>query len=97
MAEEAIDRAIKEYGLKPRNVCVTTDVYLIGARDWTPTMFIKLIQNYGIQREVAQHLASTYGDRAFEVARMATPTGKRYCCHQVLLLLLLLRIPRGQL
>ncbi|ELR22155.1 Glycerol phosphate dehydrogenase 2, mitochondrial, putative [Acanthamoeba castellanii str. Neff] len=77
MAEEAVDKAIAEYGLKPRNICVTTDVYLLGARDWTPTMFIKLIQNYGIQREVAQHLASTYGDRAFEVAKVATPTGKR--------------------
>jgi glycerol-3-phosphate dehydrogenase len=52
MAEEAIDKAIGEYGLKPRNICVTTDVYLLGAKDWTPTMFIKLIQNYGIQREV---------------------------------------------
>lgn len=78
MAEEAVDKAIAEYGLEPRNICVTTDVYLLGARDWTPTMFIKLIQNYGIQREVAQHLASTYGDRAFDVAKVATPTGKRW-------------------
>ena len=52
MAEEAVDKAIAEYGLEPRNICVTTDVYLLGAREWTPTMFIKLIQNYGIQREV---------------------------------------------
>lgn len=52
MAQEVVDRAITEYGLTPRNECVTTDVSLIGAKDWTPTMFIKLIQNYGIQRDV---------------------------------------------
>lgn len=54
MAEEAVDRAINEFKLTPRNDCVTTNVYLIGAKDWTPTMFIKLIQNYGIQREVRE-------------------------------------------
>lgn len=52
MAEEVVDRAITEYNLKPKNDCVTTQVCLMGAKDWTPTMFIKLIQNYGIQREV---------------------------------------------
>ena len=28
--------------------------------------------------QVAQHLASTYGDKAFKVAKMATLTGKRW-------------------
>lgn len=27
---------------------------------------------------MAQHLASTYGDKAFEVAKMASVTGKRW-------------------
>jgi len=78
MAEEAVARAIDEFGLKPHNDCITTQVQLIGAKDWTPTMFIKLIQNYGVEREAAQHLANTYGDRSFEVAKLATPTGKRW-------------------
>jgi len=51
MAEEAVARAIDEFGLKPHNDCITTQVQLIGAKDWTPTMFIKLIQNYGVERE----------------------------------------------
>ena len=28
--------------------------------------------------QVAQHLASTYGDKAYKVAKMATLTGKRW-------------------
>ena len=41
-------------------------------------MFIKIIQHFGIETEVAQHLADSYGDRAWAVASMASETGKRW-------------------
>ena len=41
-------------------------------------MFIRLVQDYGIEPEVANHLANSYGDRAFAVAKLAEFTGKRW-------------------
>lgn len=49
-----------------------------GAHGWSPTMYIRLVQDFGLEREVAQHLASSYGDRAFSVVKMAMPTFKRW-------------------
>lgn len=41
-------------------------------------MFIRLVQDYGLEPEVANHLANSYGDRAFAVAKLAELTGKRW-------------------
>lgn len=41
-------------------------------------MYIRLVQDFGLECEVAQHLAKSYGDRAFAVAKMAALTGKRW-------------------
>ncbi|GAB1600952.1 glycerol-3-phosphate dehydrogenase, mitochondrial-like isoform X2 [Argonauta hians] len=79
MAEETIDKAIKVCGLKPKvPTCQTKGLLLDGAHDWSPTLFIRLVQDFGLENEVAQHLAGTYGDRAFKVAKMAGMTGKRW-------------------
>jgi glycerol-3-phosphate dehydrogenase len=83
MAEETVDHAIKEYDLKPLGKCLTEHIKLIGAHAWTPTMFIKLIQQFGLDTEVAKHLSATYGDRAWNVASMATPTGQSWPMHGV--------------
>lgn len=78
MAEETIDKAVEVCKLKPKNACVTKGLLLEGAHGWTPTLFIRLIQDFGLDSEVAQHLASTYGDRAYKVAKIAQLTGKRW-------------------
>ncbi|XP_006636493.1 glycerol-3-phosphate dehydrogenase, mitochondrial isoform X1 [Lepisosteus oculatus] len=77
MAEETLDAAIKALKLKA-GPSRTVGFMLEGAKDWTPTMYIRLVQDYGLEIEVAQHLASTYGGKAFEVAKMAQVTGKRW-------------------
>lgn len=41
-------------------------------------MYIRLVQDFGLECEVAQHMAQSYGDRAFAVAKMAQLTGKRW-------------------
>ncbi|MPD06278.1 Glycerol-3-phosphate dehydrogenase, mitochondrial [Portunus trituberculatus] len=41
-------------------------------------MYIRLVQDFGLESEVAKHLAHTYGDRAFSVAKLASLTGKRW-------------------
>ncbi|XP_034828534.1 glycerol-3-phosphate dehydrogenase, mitochondrial isoform X1 [Maniola hyperantus] len=79
MAAETIDAAIESANLKPLYKDCQTDGFLIeGAHGWTPTMYIRLVQDFGLEMEVAQHLAKSYGDRAFAVAKMAQMTGKRW-------------------
>ena len=78
MAEETVDKAIEVCDLQPASGCITKGLPLDGARNWTPTMFIRLIQDYGLDAEVAQHLANTYGDRAFAIAKQAKLSGQRW-------------------
>ncbi|MEQ2196406.1 hypothetical protein XENOCAPTIV_025555 [Xenoophorus captivus] len=68
MAEETLDAAIKSHSLSAEP-CRTVGLMLEGAKGWTPTLYIRL---------VAQHLASTYGAKAFDVAKMAKVTGQRW-------------------
>ncbi|CAH1105150.1 unnamed protein product [Psylliodes chrysocephalus] len=79
MASETIDAAIESACLNPKHEnCQTDMMQLVGAHGWTPTMYIRLVQDFGLECEVAQHLAKSYGDRAFAVAKMASLTGKRW-------------------
>ncbi|KAG9296312.1 hypothetical protein G9A89_014904 [Geosiphon pyriformis] len=78
MAEETIDKAIEVFGLNPMKPCNTRNIKLIGSHGYSKTMFIKLIQQFGLETEVAQHLANSYGDRAWAVAALANPTRKRW-------------------
>ncbi|XP_040460259.1 glycerol-3-phosphate dehydrogenase, mitochondrial [Falco naumanni] len=77
MAQDAIDAAVQAHDLKAGS-SKTIRLQLQGAEDWSPTLYIRLVQDYGLESEVAQHLASTYGDKAFEVAKIAQVTGKRW-------------------
>ncbi|NXR47702.1 GPDM protein, partial [Hippolais icterina] len=77
MARDTIDAAVREHGLRAGS-CKTMGLQLEGAQDWSPTLYIRLVQDYGLESEVAQHLASTYGGKAFEVAKIAQVTGKRW-------------------
>ncbi|TGZ80304.1 glycerol-3-phosphate dehydrogenase [Ascodesmis nigricans] len=70
MAEETVDTAISTFNLKPKNQCVTEHVKLIGAHGFSKTLFINLIQYFGLEVDVAKHLAQNYGDRAWEVAKL---------------------------
>ncbi|NXH06092.1 GPDM protein, partial [Loxia leucoptera] len=77
MARDAIDAAVREHNLQAGS-CRTMGLQLEGAEDWSPTLYIRLVQDYGLESEVAQHLATSYGDKAFEVAKIAQVTGKRW-------------------
>jgi len=78
MAVDAMEQAIKHCGLEPPTGSQTDGLMLEGAHTWSPTMFIRLVQDFGIDSEVARHLSHTYGDRAFNVARLASMTGSRW-------------------
>ncbi|GAA5872039.1 hypothetical protein JCM16303_000953 [Sporobolomyces ruberrimus] len=81
MAEETVDAAVKEFSLKPDRACITAKVQLVGSQGWNKMMFIKLIQQFGLESDVAKHLSETYGDRAWGVCSMAPQTGLRFPVH----------------
>ncbi|KAF2004941.1 DAO-domain-containing protein [Amniculicola lignicola CBS 123094] len=58
--------------------CQTHRVRLIGAHGYSKTLFINLIQHYGVEMEVAKYLCAAYGDRAWTVAALSAPTEQRF-------------------
>jgi glycerol-3-phosphate dehydrogenase len=79
MAEETVDAAVKACNLKPKTPeSNTLGLTLEGGHAWTPTAYIRLAQDYGLETEVAMHLSQTYGDQADKVAEFSSLTGKRW-------------------
>jgi glycerol-3-phosphate dehydrogenase len=98
MAEDTVDEAIKEFGLRPKplinaprvsgtevedeapldGTCQTHRVRLIGAHGYSKTLFINVVQHYGVETEVAKYLCQAYGDRAWTVAALSSPTEQRF-------------------
>lgn len=58
--------------------CKTAKLKLIGAHGYSKTLFINLIQHFGVETSVAQHLTNAYGDRAWLVAALSAPTDLRF-------------------
>ena len=54
--------------------CQTHQVRLLGAHGFSKTLFIQLIQHFGLATDVAKHLCESYGDRAWTVAALSSPT-----------------------
>lgn len=52
MAEETVDRCVEIAHLKPKNSCITKGLLLHGGEQWTPTSYIRLVQDYGLDTEV---------------------------------------------
>ena len=56
MAEETVDKCIEVCKLKAGKSS-TRGLLLEGAHRWTPTMFIRLIQDFGLDNEVCDVIA----------------------------------------
>ncbi|KAG5518199.1 hypothetical protein PMAC_003385 [Pneumocystis sp. 'macacae'] len=79
MAQDTVDRAIKEFNLKPSSFeCLTSNIQLVGASGWKSTLYVSLIHQFGIDTDVAKYLSENYGDRAWSVLEMSKLTGKRW-------------------
>lgn len=52
MAKEAVDAAVEACKLNPESECRTDGLLLEGAAGWTPNMYIRLVQDYGLESEV---------------------------------------------
>lgn len=77
MAEDVINRVVKLHGFNA-GPCVTGKKRLRGGDGYTRNVPVQLVQEFGVSEDVAQHLAHTYGMHAFEVCRLARPTGKNW-------------------
>ena len=60
MAAETVDAAVAASGLSA-GPSMTDGLVLEGAHNWTPTMFIRLVQDLGVDTQVAQHLSGKDG------------------------------------
>lgn len=69
MAQDVIDSAIKVGGLAPLHESRTKDLKLVGA-DHFDGMPAKLSGFLGLEQDIAQHLVSSYGDRAHEILKI---------------------------
>ncbi|KAF6778364.1 hypothetical protein AHF37_01680 [Paragonimus kellicotti] len=78
MAEETMDKAIEVCNLKSNSSCQTKGLLLEGAHGWRPNLFIQLVQEHGMDVDVARHLTGVYGDKALSIANMASLTGTRW-------------------
>ncbi|CAB4065768.1 glpA [Lepeophtheirus salmonis] len=78
MALETLDKAVEACHLSPKRDSQTDGLLLEGGHTWTPTSFIALVQDLGVDTEVAKHLSQTYGDRAISVGKMAQLTGHKW-------------------
>jgi len=79
MAEHTVDRVLDRAGTTAAfGPCVTKTTPLIGSEDFESNLNIKLIQAYGLNADVADHLVNTYGMRAVDVCELAKPSGRRW-------------------
>lgn len=78
MAEETVDAAVKACGLTPKQAkCQTMGLILDGGHQWSPTMYIQLVQDFGLENEVSCNKIRGASQTNFEECSMAfNPTIK---------------------
>ncbi len=55
MAEDTVNALLKTFDL-PHQECKTEDLILEGGEGWTPTSFVRLVQDFGLEPEVIFYL-----------------------------------------
>ena len=63
MAKETLDKAVSVCSLPAKGESGTDGLLLEGAHTWTPTMFIRLVQDYGVDSQVGGFLTPRSGGR----------------------------------
>jgi glycerol-3-phosphate dehydrogenase len=78
MAKDAVDFALRQGGLTPRQGCRTDRIMLCGGEGYRGDAAHSLEKEFGLDPELARHLSSCYGSLAPEVARLCRgPLGER--------------------
>jgi len=72
MAEDAVDKAIEFGQLKPVCPCQTSRIYLFGGEGYNARDYqILLREKFHYERDIAEHLASSYGTKSELVAALS--------------------------
>ena len=53
MAMDTVDKVVEVGGLNDPHGCQTDGFILMGGDGWQPTMFIRLVQDYGVDVDVS--------------------------------------------
>jgi len=78
MASDAVDHLVRERGLVEKSPCITATLRLVGGDGYRSDGARELVQKFGFDRDIAEHLNHAYGDRAESVAALtAQGLGKR--------------------
>jgi len=75
MAEDVVDVVVENAALRAAP-CKTPTLPLHGHDGYQKTLPVMLMQRGGVSPSVGEHLAKTYGGRAWDVLALAKPTGK---------------------
>ncbi|KAH8253668.1 hypothetical protein KR032_006415 [Drosophila birchii] len=77
ISENAVNAAIRYGDLTTPNdtPLKAKSCQLDGASGWNPKMFMRLVQDFGMERDVAEHLSNTYGSNAIKLAASADNSG----------------------
>ncbi|KAM0687815.1 mitochondrial glycerol-3-phosphate dehydrogenase [Conglomerata obtusa] len=77
MAEETIDKAIKEFNFTVKRNCVTKYVRILGAHDYDQDYYLRIMRDLNLPVDIAKHLSSTYGDRAYKLREYLQKKSKK--------------------
>jgi glycerol-3-phosphate dehydrogenase len=67
-----------EQTITPNGASQTLGLRLISAHGWTPTLHSKLSHRFGVQPDVAKHLTTAYGNRAWQVSKLCASFNDRF-------------------
>ena len=56
MSRDTVDKVVEVGGLNDPHGCQTDGFILMGGDGWQPTMFIRLVQDYGVDVDVSHSL-----------------------------------------
>jgi glycerol-3-phosphate dehydrogenase len=83
MARDALDRAVATAGISGAGPSRTGDLPLMGANGYSPQLAGQLADRYGLEADVAAHLARAYGGEALEVVTLGKELGLLERLHPV--------------
>lgn len=61
-------------GIQTTGTCCTRDIVLMGAHGFSKSLASQLMDHYKLDVDVAKHLASNYGDRAWNLLSASSPS-----------------------
>ena len=71
MAKDAVDQAVDQAELPQKDSCHTENILIRGAEGYSGQLTQRLGEEFGLEPDVAYHLAKSYGSHAIDIARLA--------------------------